>query len=195
MVAFIVSHIFSQRIGMILLRTSVLVNISCSQPNISTSTPNTNKRASPDSPDDLPATEKQEKRQIRRPLRLNIFSLFVILSLTQLYRYTPEIFLFSTATFKYTYRATLRRIGQAPTFFYFFFKSDFYKKKFPIRLRVRFSNRFALALMTSGLKGSPIKIRLKIKKKMGVGPFISEMERATTNLMDHPRQKYLWGIQ
>ena len=46
------------------------------------------------------------------PLRLNIFLLFVILSLTQLYRYTPEIFLFSTATFKYTYRATLRRIGQ-----------------------------------------------------------------------------------
>jgi hypothetical protein len=34
-------------------------------------------------------------------LRLNIFRLFVILSLTQLYRYTPEIFLFSTATFKY----------------------------------------------------------------------------------------------
>jgi hypothetical protein len=33
------------------------------------------------------------------PLRLNIFRLFVILSLTQLYRYTPEIFLFSTATF------------------------------------------------------------------------------------------------
>ena len=40
------------------------------------------------------------------------FRLFVILSLTQLYRYTPEIFLFSTATFKYTYRAPLRRIGQ-----------------------------------------------------------------------------------
>ena len=39
------------------------------------------------------------------PLRLNIFRLFVILSLTQLYRYTPEIFLFSTATFKYKYRA------------------------------------------------------------------------------------------
>ena len=38
------------------------------------------------------------------PLRLNIFRLFVILSLTQLYRYTPEIFLFSTAP--------LRRIGQ-----------------------------------------------------------------------------------
>jgi hypothetical protein len=36
----------------------------------------------------------------------------VILSLTQLYRYTPEIFLFSTATFKYTYRGPLRRIGQ-----------------------------------------------------------------------------------
>jgi hypothetical protein len=36
----------------------------------------------------------------------------VILSLTQLYRYTPEIFLFSTAIFKYTYRAPLRRIWQ-----------------------------------------------------------------------------------
>jgi hypothetical protein len=36
----------------------------------------------------------------------------VILSLTQLYRYTPEISLFSTATFKYTYRAPLRQIGQ-----------------------------------------------------------------------------------
>ena len=46
------------------------------------------------------------------PPRLNIFRLFVILSLTQLYRYTPEIFLFSTATFKYTYRDPLRRIGQ-----------------------------------------------------------------------------------
>ena len=46
------------------------------------------------------------------PLRLNIVRLFVILSLTQLYRYTPEIFLFSTATFKYKYRALLRRIGQ-----------------------------------------------------------------------------------
>jgi hypothetical protein len=46
------------------------------------------------------------------PLRLNMFRLFVILSLTQLYRYTPEIFLFSTATFKYNYRAPLRRIGQ-----------------------------------------------------------------------------------
>ena len=39
------------------------------------------------------------------PLRLNIFRLIVILSLTQLYRYTPEIFLFSIATFKYKYRA------------------------------------------------------------------------------------------
>ena len=46
------------------------------------------------------------------PLRLNIFRLFVILSLTQLYRYTPEIFLLSTATFKYKYQAPLRRIGQ-----------------------------------------------------------------------------------
>ena len=41
-------------------------NISCSQPNISTSTPITNKRASPNRPDDLPGTEKQEKRQNRR---------------------------------------------------------------------------------------------------------------------------------
>jgi hypothetical protein len=39
------------------------------------------------------------------PLRLNIFRLFVILSLTLLYRYTPEIFPFSTDTFKYIYRA------------------------------------------------------------------------------------------
>ena len=46
------------------------------------------------------------------PLRLNIFRLFVILSLTQLYRYTLKIFLFSTATFKYKYRPPLRRIGQ-----------------------------------------------------------------------------------
>ena len=46
------------------------------------------------------------------PLPLNIFRLFVILSLTQLYRYIPEIFLFSTATFKYKYWAPLRRIGQ-----------------------------------------------------------------------------------
>jgi hypothetical protein len=46
------------------------------------------------------------------PLRLNIFRLFVILLLTQLYCYTPEIFLFLTATFKYTYRGPLRRIGQ-----------------------------------------------------------------------------------
>jgi hypothetical protein len=46
------------------------------------------------------------------PLLLNIFRLFVILSLTQLYRYTPKIFLFSSATFKYTYWALLRRIGQ-----------------------------------------------------------------------------------
>ena len=56
------------------------------------------------------------------PLRLNIFRLSVILSLTQLYRYTPEIFLFSTATFKYTYQAPLRRIGQeysASRIFYF----------------------------------------------------------------------------
>ena len=36
------------------------------------------------------------------PIRLNMFRLFVIDSLTQLYRYSPEIFLFSTVTFKYT---------------------------------------------------------------------------------------------
>ena len=54
---------------------------------------------------------------------LNIIPLFVILSLTQLYRYTREIFLFSTATFKYKYRAPLRRIGQeysAKVAFYIF---------------------------------------------------------------------------
>ena len=45
-------------------------------------------------------------------LRLNIFRLFVIFSRTRLYRYTPEIFLFPTATFKYIYRTPLRRIGQ-----------------------------------------------------------------------------------
>ena len=44
------------------------------------------------------------------PLRLNIVRLFVILSLTQLYRYTPEIFLFSTATFKYIYQTNWTRI-------------------------------------------------------------------------------------
>ena len=36
------------------------------------------------------------------PLRFNIFRLFVILSLSQLYRYTPDIFLFTTVIFKYT---------------------------------------------------------------------------------------------
>ena len=46
------------------------------------------------------------------PTSLNIFRLFVILSLIQLYRYTPEISLFSTATFKYKYRTPLKRIGQ-----------------------------------------------------------------------------------
>ena len=46
------------------------------------------------------------------PLRLNICPLFVILSLTQWYRYTPETFLFTIATFKYIYRNPLRRIGQ-----------------------------------------------------------------------------------
>ena len=109
MVASIVSHIFSERIGMILLRTSGLVRASntlsvivflvlgaflgmmsvrseiefrrliclfscCSQPNISTSTPITNKRASPDSPDDLPATEIQKQqncvRQPRPPFKM-----------------------------------------------------------------------------------------------------------------------------
>jgi hypothetical protein len=46
------------------------------------------------------------------PLRFNIVRPFVFLSLNKLYRYTPEIFLFPTATFKYTYRAPLRQIGQ-----------------------------------------------------------------------------------
>ena len=57
------------------------------------------------------------------PLLLNIFRLFVILSLTQLYRYTPEIFLFSTATFKYKYRAPsdeLDKVIQRKSHFLFF---------------------------------------------------------------------------
>ena len=57
------------------------------------------------------------------PLPLNIFRLFVILSLIQLYRYTPEIFLFSTATFKYKHRAPLHtnwtRIFSESSIFYF----------------------------------------------------------------------------
>ena len=39
------------------------------------------------------------------PLCLNIFRLIAILPLTLLYRYTPDIFLSSIATFKYTYPA------------------------------------------------------------------------------------------
>ena len=54
----------------------------------------------------------QDKYLPFSPSPLNILRLFMILSLTQLYRYTAEIFLFSTATFKYTYRAPLKRIGQ-----------------------------------------------------------------------------------
>jgi hypothetical protein len=49
----------------------------------------------------------------------NIFRLFVILSLTQLYRYTPEIFLFSTATFKYTYQTNWTRIFSERRLVYF----------------------------------------------------------------------------
>jgi hypothetical protein len=48
--------------------------------------------------------------QVRK--RTYVSCLFVIFSLTQLYRSTPEIFLFSTATSKYKYRVPLRRIGQ-----------------------------------------------------------------------------------
>ena len=57
------------------------------------------------------------------PLRLNIFRLFVILSLTQLYRYTPAIFDFSTATFKYKYwgppQTNWTRIFSESRIFYF----------------------------------------------------------------------------
>ena len=57
------------------------------------------------------------------PLHLNFFRLFVMLSLTQLYRYTPEIFLFSTATLKYKYRAPPQtnwtRIFNESRIFYF----------------------------------------------------------------------------
>ena len=70
------------------------------------------------------------------PLRLNIFRLFVILSLTQLYRYTPDIFLFSTATFKYTY--TLRRIGQeySANVACFIFKSLKRIQPLPVRIKL-----------------------------------------------------------
>ena len=40
------------------------------------------------------------------PLRLNIFRLFVILSLTQLYRYTPEIFLYFSFRLPHLYIPT-----------------------------------------------------------------------------------------
>ena len=42
------------------------IPMSSSQPILSTRTPGSNKRPIPDSPDDLPATEKQQQRQIRR---------------------------------------------------------------------------------------------------------------------------------
>ena len=78
------------------------------------------------------------------PLRLNIFRLFVILSLTQLYRYTPQIFLFSTATFKYKYRAPLRRIGQEYSAKVAF--SIFQSLK---RILVQFAREFKSLLSTS----------------------------------------------
>jgi hypothetical protein len=53
------------------------------------------------------------------PLRLNIFRLFVILSLSQLDRYTPKIFLFTTATFEYTYSDELDKTISERCLFYF----------------------------------------------------------------------------
>jgi hypothetical protein len=53
-------------------------------------------------------------------LRFNIFRLFVILLLTQLYRYTHEIFLFSTATFKYTPSGELDKNIQRTSLFLLF---------------------------------------------------------------------------
>jgi uncharacterized membrane protein len=41
-----------------------------------------------------------------------MFNSKLLTLLTQLYRYTPEIFLCSTATFKYTYRANWTRISR-----------------------------------------------------------------------------------
>jgi hypothetical protein len=62
-----------------------------------------------------------EKWKMRRSssFRLNIFRLFVILSLTPLYGYTPEIFLFSTATFKYTPQTNWTRIFSKRRIFHF----------------------------------------------------------------------------
>ena len=54
------------------------------------------------------------------PLRLTIFRLFVILLLTQLYRYIPKIFLVSTATFKYTPSDELNKNIQRKSHFLFF---------------------------------------------------------------------------
>ena len=72
------------------------------------------------------------------PLHLNIFRLFVILSLTQLYRCTPEIFLFTTATFKYTYRAPLGQIGQeySANIACFIFKSLKRIQPLPVRFKL-----------------------------------------------------------
>jgi hypothetical protein len=63
------------------------------------------------------------------PLRLDIFRLFVILSLNQLYRYTPEMFLFTTATFKYTYRGPPseeldKNISERSLFYFYIIETD-----------------------------------------------------------------------
>lgn len=48
------------------INNNIDTQISSSQPNLSCKTPLTNKRSQPDSPDNLPATQKQSTRQIRR---------------------------------------------------------------------------------------------------------------------------------
>ena len=78
------------------------------------------------------------------PLRPNIFRLFVFLSLTQLYRYTPEIYLFSTAIFKYTYRAPLRRIRQEYSANVAFSTFQSLKRIQPLRFALDFSYAFGI---------------------------------------------------
>jgi hypothetical protein len=78
------------------------------------------------------------------PLHLNIFCLFVILSLTQLYRYTLEIFLFMTATFKYNYRAPLRRIGQEYQRTWLVLFSSHWNGYSHFRFALDFSNAFGI---------------------------------------------------
>ena len=100
------------------------------------------------------------------PLRLNIVCLFVILSLTQLYRYTPEIFLFSTVTFKYTYRDPLRRIGQDYSAKVAWWKSKSLKRIQPLPICAGFficiRNSLDRPCVTMSSWSSPLKCKVSL---------------------------------